>query len=73
MERVFGLLAQAEVVRPTGIPAVSRDPKDDVFFATAKAGGAGYIVSEDKDVLEVGEYEGIKVVNAKTFVVLLEL
>jgi uncharacterized protein len=68
---VFGLLAQAELVRITDIPAVSRDPNDDKFFATAKAGAATYIVSEDKDQLAVGEYEGIKVVTAETFLRIL--
>jgi len=69
---LFGLLAQARVVRPTDIPSVSRDPDDDVFFATAKLGKAPHIVSEDEDVLAVGEYEGITVVTAEAFLRLLD-
>jgi putative PIN family toxin of toxin-antitoxin system len=69
---LFGHLAQAEVVRPAEIPAVTRDPDDDVFFATAKLGGAPYIVSEDEDQLTVKEYEGIRVVTAKEFLRILD-
>ncbi|HEY7029738.1 MAG TPA: putative toxin-antitoxin system toxin component, PIN family [Thermomicrobiales bacterium] len=68
---LFGQLAQAEVVRPTDVPSVSRDPDDDIFFATTRRGGADYIVSEDKDQLDVGEYEGIKVVTAGEFLRIL--
>lgn len=68
---LFGQLARAEIVRPTAIPAVCRDPDDDVFFATAKLGGAGYIVSEDNDQLAVGTYEGIAVVTAEAFLRIL--
>jgi predicted nucleic acid-binding protein len=68
---LFGQLAQAEVLRPTDVPSVCRDPDDDIFFATARRGGADYIVSEDKDQLDVGEYEGIKVVTADVFLRIL--
>jgi putative PIN family toxin of toxin-antitoxin system len=69
---LFGHLAQAEVVRPVEMPAVTRDPDDDVFFATARLGGARYLVSEDKDQLAVGDYEGIAVVTAEAFLRILE-
>jgi putative PIN family toxin of toxin-antitoxin system len=69
---VFGLLAQAAVVRPTALPSVSRDPDDDSFFATAKLGHASYLVSEDKDQLAVGEDESITVVTAEQFLRILE-
>jgi predicted nucleic acid-binding protein len=35
------------------IPQVTRDPKDDKFLATATAGEAGYLVSEDPDLLDL--------------------
>lgn len=37
--RLIALLGQAELVEVTGVPLVSRDPKDDTFLATAVAGG----------------------------------
>lgn len=53
------------------IPPISRDPKDDKFLATAKAGGAAFVVSEVQDLLVLGEYDGIRIVNAETFLHLL--
>ena len=69
---LFGTLARARFVRPTDVPAVSRDPDDDIFFATAKLGRASHLVSEDGDVLAVGEYEGIEVVTAAAFLRILD-
>ena len=47
--------------RPKGIyesvyPQVSRDPKDDKFLATAVASEADYVVSEDRDLLDLGAH-----------------
>lgn len=64
---VFSLLEDAEMVIVGDIPAVSRDPKDDPFLATAKAGEASFVVSEDNDLLVLAEYEGIRIVDAATF------
>ena len=71
---VAALLANAEVVEIdlVAMPRVSRDPKDDKFLATAVAGGASFIVSEDDDLLVLGEYEGIRIVDAATFLRMLE-
>ena len=71
LERVLSLLEQAEVVEPDQQLAVCRDPKDNKFFECAVAGGTDYIVSEDRDILDVGEYEGIKTVSAEEFMALL--
>ena len=51
--------------------SICRDPNDDKFFECAVAGRAQYIVSEDKDILDVGEIEGIKTVTADEFIALL--
>jgi predicted nucleic acid-binding protein len=69
---VLSLLAEAEAVEVRDIPSVSRDPGDDMFFATAKAAEADYLVSEDKDQLVVREYEGIRVVDGQTFLEILQ-
>jgi len=53
-------------------PRASRDPKDDVFLATAVAAEAEYLVSEDQDLLVLGEYEGVKIVNTLSFLRVLE-
>ncbi len=67
--RFEGLLAHAMRVEPTPIPpVVAEDPSDDILFATAVAGGAIAIVSNDRPVLRVGEYRGIRVVRPGDFV-----
>src|SRR4051794_3482723 len=65
--RVLDLLSQAELVELSDIPAVTRDPNDDKFLATAVLGGAEYVVSEDNDLLDIREYQGIKIVDVATF------
>jgi len=47
--------------------AVPADPKDDVIVAAALESRAGYIVSEDKHLLELGQYQGIKIMNREQF------
>ena len=46
---------------------VCRDPADDKFLAAAIAGGAQYIVSEDKDRLDLGNYAGSYIVTTEAF------
>lgn len=72
LQAMLGLLAHAEVADVAAIPAVSRDAKDDKFLATAVAGRANYVVSEDRDLLNIGEYEGIPIITAAAFLALLE-
>ena len=70
--RVLDILSQAELVEVAEeIPPVSRDPKDDKFLTTAVLGEADYVVSEDRDLLDLGEHQGIKIVNVAAFLELL--
>jgi putative PIN family toxin of toxin-antitoxin system len=71
IEAMLRILAHADVVEPVEVPPVSRDPADDKFFACAVAGAADCIVSEDKDILAVGEYRGIRTINTIEFIALL--
>lgn len=65
------LLARARVVNSSPIPATARDPKDDKFLAAAIAAKADYVVTEDQDLLIVGEYRGVRIVGASPFRTLL--
>lgn len=53
----------AAFVKVLEIPPICRDPGDDIVLATALAGEAAYILSEDFDLLDMGEYQGIRIVN----------
>lgn len=66
------LIEPAELVDVASAPAVSRDPKEDRFLAAARAGGASSIVSADKDLLDLKEDEGIKIVDIRSFIAILE-
>ena len=70
---VLALLIEADGVDfdAATMPRASRDPKDDVFLMTTTAGGASYLVSEDNDLLVLGEYDGIRIVDAATFLGIL--
>ncbi|MDO8498733.1 MAG: putative toxin-antitoxin system toxin component, PIN family [bacterium] len=65
--RMIEIITEAETVEISDVPAVSRDIKDDKFLATAKTAGAHYLVSADRDLLDLKEYEGVKVVTAEEF------
>lgn len=73
-QTIAAFLNEAETVEIdlSAMPRVSRDRKDDKFLATAVAGGAAFIVSKDNDFLVIGEYEGIGIVDAATFLGVLD-
>jgi len=73
LKRILATLEEAEVVEPTKKLSLCRDPHDDKLFECAVEGRAQYIVSEDRDILDVGEYEGIKTITAEEFIALLSV
>ena len=50
---------------------VSKDRDDDKYIAAAIEGRAGYVVAGDSDLLDLKEYEGIRIVNPRVFLDLL--
>lgn len=69
---ILDLIARATVVEPEDTPAVCRDPEDDKFLAAARAGGARFIVTEDRDLLDIDVYEEVAIVTARSFLRILE-
>jgi predicted nucleic acid-binding protein len=52
---------------------LSRDPDDNVFLSTAAAGGADYLITNDRDRLEIeGAGLGFRVLTPHSFLGLLE-
>lgn len=55
----------AELVEPQPLPEpVSRDPDDDQVIACALAAQAEVIVSGDRDLLTLGSFRGIRILDA---------
>jgi len=55
------------------VRAVKADPDDDLFLATALAGGAQVLVSGDRrHLLSMQEYAGVRIVGAAAFLEALE-
>ncbi len=67
MNLVLSRLEEAEVVEPQERLEVCRDPNDNKFFECAVAARVDYIVSEDKDILAVTAYQGLRTVSAAEF------
>ncbi len=62
--------ANALSVSPSPInPVIRDDPKDDAILACASEGKAHYIVSGDEHLLQLGDYQGIKILSPRDFVV----
>jgi uncharacterized protein len=53
-------------------PVILRDPDDDLVLATALSGEARLIISGDKDLLDLGTWQGINIVTATNALALIE-
>ena len=49
------------------IDVIQADPTDNKYLACALEGEADYIVSGDRHLLDVGLYQGLKIIKAKEF------
>lgn len=57
-----------EMVKPSQrIKVIKDDPADDKFLECALEGGAEYIISADKHLASLREYQGVKIVPSGRF------
>jgi len=62
------LLEQMVVITPDPLPSpICRDPDDDNILAAAVAGNCDCIVTGDKDLLVLREYQGIPILKPSAF------
>lgn len=62
------LLEASETVHPTEeIQRICRDRDDDKILACALSAEADYLVSGDRDLLEIGSFEELKIVSPREF------
>ncbi|AAM25214.1 putative PIN family toxin of toxin-antitoxin system [Caldanaerobacter subterraneus subsp. tengcongensis MB4] len=62
----------AEFVHVSSNVTVSRDKDDNKFINCAIDGNCNFIVSGDKDLLEIKEYGGIRIVTVKEFLEIIK-
>jgi putative PIN family toxin of toxin-antitoxin system len=55
------------------LPGACRDPKDDKFLACAVEGQVDYLISSDRDLLDMGVFQGVCILNPGQFVAALQL
>ncbi len=71
-ETLADYLSFLQVIQiPKALTAVCRDPEDNRVLECALESRAQYIVSGDKDLLELKEFRGIRIVRAAEFLSLL--
>lgn len=67
-ELVLGYASLAVTVRPNKIdPVIKADPNDDKVLECAKTASAEIIASGDSHLLDLNEYEGIKIMTVNQF------
>jgi putative PIN family toxin of toxin-antitoxin system len=65
---VAAIVAVAErVTAETAAGAVPSDPGDDMVIGTAKGGKADVVVTLDRDLLRLGEVDGVRIVRPGEF------
>ncbi len=72
-EIIDSIIQVCEMVKPIEkVDILKDDPDDNKILECAIAGNSDYIVSQDKDLLELKEFRGIKIVNPKEILNILE-
>ena len=67
------ILEKSELVIPKRkVNVVKNDPDDNKFIEAALEGKADYIVSQDRHLLDLKEFEGIKIVTPHEFLRILK-
>lgn len=61
------LIKAMEIIEPITHVGICRDPDGDKFLGCAKDSYALYIVSGDKDLLVIKQFENIQIMTAKDF------
>ena len=71
-EFITALRNECSIISPLPeIRVIQRDPNDDIIIACAIAADAAYIVSRDRDLLDLGAYHGIQIVSPEVFMQIL--
>jgi len=62
------LSTETELIETTEAISICRDPKDNKFLELAISGNASYIVTGDKDLLELHPFREVLILNPTDFI-----
>ena len=54
------------------VKGICRDPADDKFISCAVSAGADFIVTGDKDLMEIKKYRSVKVLSTSDFLEMMD-
>ncbi|PIN94127.1 putative toxin-antitoxin system toxin component, PIN family [Candidatus Pacearchaeota archaeon CG10_big_fil_rev_8_21_14_0_10_31_24] len=70
-ESMMGILNLVEIVSPKNrIDIIKEDPSDNIILECALEGKVDYIISQDKHLLKLKEFKGIKIVKPEDFLLM---
>jgi len=73
VEEFLSLLVKSgTLIHPHHNIKLSRDPDDDMFVNCALSGRALYIVSGDRDLLDIEKVDGIDIITVREFIKILQ-
>lgn len=68
------ITAMARTVKPTvRLDVIKEDPDDNKILECASSSSSDFIVSGDKDLLRLGHYDSVRILNVSDFLVLTTL
>jgi putative PIN family toxin of toxin-antitoxin system len=56
-----------EIIEITEKVRICRDPDDNKFIACAVSASAKFVISGDRDLLDVGKYKSVRIISASEF------
>ena len=74
ISRVLAAMADEAAITPitVTVSGVATHPEDDLILATAVSGHADYLVTGDRQLLQLGSYQGVRILSPRAFLELLE-
>ena len=72
MEKIDEFYRKSRLVEPKTRVIVCRDNSDNKYLEAAAAGNADFIISSDVHLLELGEYNGVRIMKPGKFMRMLD-
>jgi predicted nucleic acid-binding protein len=70
LDKVLSQIALS--IEPPDFKGISRDPKDDPILSAAISGNCRYLITNDKDLLELGGTQALIIIKPAEFLEIVE-